>query len=250
MPIALAAEDMCTDSDKGPETGRNPSDDVLKTKGSTKYGIQTKEDICVISETADVQTEESYFLKEYYCDDSDTRKSVTFDCRDYGFEKCKDGICEGQGSTSTEDRVIDKSVKDCGNKILEKDKGEECDPPGSVCLEGDNYGMCLDDCTCRWHNSQESAGTVDDETDIEDTTTSDENEKEDLKEDDVEDNEEDKEEIEEDNDEKTEDKYPIPEVNIPNAGEIKDFNEEPGIKVTKGVSGFFKKLWQWFIDLF
>ena len=32
--------------------------------------------------------------------------------------------------------------------------------------------------------------------------------------------------------------------------EPKNFSQEPGIQVTRGISGFFKKLWNWFINLF
>ena len=233
--IAFAGNDLCTDSDNGPKDGRKPTDDVLTTRGSTKYGIQIKEDICVISENADVQTSESPYLKEYYCFD-DTRQSEIFDCRDYGFEKCVDGVCVGTG-TGTQNRTITRVTPDCGNKITEKDKGEECDPPGSVCLEGDDYGICRDDCTCRWH-SEQVAGEADEQ----------EDEEEDEQQ--ITDIEEDEETEEEQKEEKEEDKYPLPEVTVPDVGEPKNFSQEPGIKVTRGISGFFKKLWNWFINLF
>ncbi len=226
-----ASEDppeLCTDSDDGPDGGMHPTDEVLKTKASTKYGITTAKDICVIGLETDVYAEESPYVKDYYCD-NDKRKSAIFDCRDYGFEKCQDGACIGNGTGATVKRPT-RTIRDCGNKILDKDKGEECDPPESVCIEKDNYGMCQDDCSCKWHNPKEPEQTEEDE----------EIQEEDNEEETEEETEDEEEEDEEDEDEKE----------LPDISERKDFTEEPGIKTTSSIAGFFKKIWNWFTNLF
>ncbi len=232
LTITNASEEppeMCTDSDVGPEDGRNPTEEVLTTKGSTKYGIRTSKDICVKGTETDMYMEESPYLKEFYCDDNDQREFVIFYCGDYGYEKCVDGACIGTGTGTKPNQYAQRVIADCGNKIREKDLGEECDPPGSVCWDKDNYGMCQPDCSCKWHNPKTPEETE------EELDEFDEEEQDEL-------DEEDEEELEsKDEEEDEEEEY---------LGERKDFENEPGIQVTKGIAGFFRGIWDWFIGLF
>ncbi|RLE47532.1 hypothetical protein DRJ25_02135 [Candidatus Woesearchaeota archaeon] len=242
---AIAAEqNLCTDSDNGPEGGRHPSADVLKTKGSTKYGILAKEDICVISKKEDLQTSESFYLKEYFCD-NDMRQSRIFDCRDYGFEKCVDGACVGEGTNVKTHHEDEGPSSHCGDRLVEKSEGEECDPPGSVCLEGDNYGMCQKDCKCKWHNPPAETEQEDSEPESAPAENSEKQDSESKSETETTAQKEDNESGEE-----KEEKYPLPNVTIPEVGEPKNFSQEPGIEVTRGIAGFFKKMWHWFLSLF
>jgi hypothetical protein len=238
---------LCSDSDDGPVHGRNPSSEVLTTRGSTKYGLNSVFDVCVVSMDADVQIEESFFLKEYYCH-NDKREFEIYDCRKFGFEKCIEGVCVGTGSSSEDSSNIPETVErrsHCGNQYLEEDLGEECDPPGSLCLDGDYYGICLDDCTCNWKNKDKETEVIpnaDEDLDL--------SEEEDENVLDEETSASDYDVNEKSAEEKKEDPFPIPEIEIPDVGEVKDFNNDSGIKVTRGISGFFKKIFSWFIDLF
>ncbi len=239
----VSAEDLCTDSDNGPDGG-SPSDDVLTTVGSTKYGITTLNDVCVIGPSADVQTKESMYLKEYYCD-NDKREFEIFDCSRFGFEKCVEGKCTGSssGSSSGSNQNNNVIISNCGNKILEENEGEECDPPGSVCLDGDDYGVCLNDCKCRWHSQSSGAQQV---------TTIDTNNNQDTNTDKIQQTQKTTQNTNQnqENQQKQEDLYPMPNVTIPNTDDLKDFDDTSGIKVTRGITDFFNKIWDWFTNLF
>ena len=134
---------LCTDTDNG---GSKTNDEALKVLGEVKYGIQKEKDVCLTSEDG-VSTNKSKYLKEFFCSPEDKRESKVYDCVKLGFEGCENGICKGQVSAAQQQQ----QVNPCGNKILEKDKGEECDPPNSICFGKTTaeYGICESNCKCR-----------------------------------------------------------------------------------------------------
>jgi len=142
------AEDLCSDTDNG---GSSSHDDALTKIGEVKYGITSKTDECVISSTSEVRINASKYLLEYFCS-NDKRESEIYDCVRLGYSGCEGGHCVGTASAtqqSTSQQTQQKSS--CGNKIVEKDKAEECDPPGSVCFGRSvaEYGQCTSTCLCK-----------------------------------------------------------------------------------------------------
>ncbi len=147
-------ESLCSDTDNG---GSKVSDSIaLKTKGDVKYGITTLTDTCLTAEDG-VSAPSGNFLKEYYCF-NDQRQSHIYDCVKYGYDKCESGACKGgsSGNSSSNNQTNQTSkpkqpVSECGNKITEKARGEQCDPPNSICFgkTSQEYGTCQADCTCK-----------------------------------------------------------------------------------------------------
>jgi len=139
---------LCSDTDGG---GVSAKDAGIKTFGQVKYGIIALDDTCLTSAKG-VMTNESIWLKEYYCE-NDQRVSKVYDCTRYGYQKCASGACVGgtgtNGSTGTGNQTTGTTTTSlCGNKKL--DKSEECDPPGKICFSADKrYGICNPDCTCK-----------------------------------------------------------------------------------------------------
>ncbi|MEM4263444.1 MAG: hypothetical protein QW666_00930 [Candidatus Woesearchaeota archaeon] len=136
------AESLCTDNDDGKDYDR---------KGSVKYGVTSEEDRCVLSPKADVRTETSLYLKEYYCS-SDTRQSIIIDCSREGYERCYQGACIGGtkggsiGNTTNVTQV--PSLPICGDKKVNQ-YAEQCDPPGKICYtENFEIGICSATCQC------------------------------------------------------------------------------------------------------
>ncbi|GEM_PF-1910490 len=147
--VFAANDTICADTDSG---GSHRSDAALKIKGAVKYGITTLDDTC-LSSSDGVSTNASKWLKEYYCR-LDKRESDVYDCISLGFAGCERGACVGAVSTTnttTTTTTTAQTSSDCGDKIVEKSKGEECDPPGSICFgkSSSEYGSCQADCTCK-----------------------------------------------------------------------------------------------------
>ena len=129
----------CTDTDGG----KNYAE-----KGDTKI-VSGKEDICIISPSAEVRQDTSPYLKEYYCKD-DQIKSEIVECIREGFEKCEYGKCVG-GEAEAEAKDTNYTAPppepECGNSIV--DPGEECDPMNKMCFDDDgNIGLCNEYCQC------------------------------------------------------------------------------------------------------
>jgi len=143
-------ESMCTDTDSG---GIYKTDAALKVKGEVKYGITSQVDTCLTAENG-VSTNESKWLKEYFCRD-DKRVATVYDCIKIGYTGCENGECKGgTASTSSNQSQAATPVSACGNKILEKSKGEECDPPDKICFnDKSEYGLCGKDCKCKIANA-------------------------------------------------------------------------------------------------
>ncbi len=255
-------ESLCSDSDNGGE--RSSDDAALKTAGDVTYGITTQSDTCLSSENG-VSISEGHWLKEYFCQ-NDQRNSEAYDCIKLGYEKCQDGACIGTVSASQQQQQ-QLPEKHCGNKILEKDLGEQCDPPNGICFGKTTaqYGICLSDCTCKISAAAEAPPAVCGDSYLD---TGEECEEDDdcaadhvcssckcVKQLTAEEIEALKQSAKAGNEEKTqvsgeiEEKYktPVPvEVNVTG----KNFSEDPGIKVATGIGGFFKRIFSWIGALF
>lgn len=249
----------CTDSDNG---GAKGNDEALKVKGDVKYGITSMGDTCLTAEEEGVSTNSSKWLKEYFCTGGagGQRSSEIYDCIKLGFSGCLNGACNGSAS-STQQQSAPAAA--CGNKIIEKEKGEECDPPDKICFgkTSSQYGICQFDCKCKIAATAEKApevcgdGTKDSGEDCEKDAdcpasfvcssckcvkqlTAEEIEA--LKKNAT---------VAKEEKEAVEDKYTIPELPEVNLT-AKNFSEEPGIKAASGFANFFKKIFGWIAALF
>jgi len=151
----------CTDSDGG---------ENYAEKGETKI-ISGKEDICIISPSAEVRQDTSEYLKEYYCDKNDQIKYKIIECIREGFEKCEMGKCvggEGEAKAKNENYTAPPPEPFCGDSIV--DEGEECDPMNKICFDDEgNIGLCNENCMCEIKIKQD--GSKADDTGEEDTGT-------------------------------------------------------------------------------
>jgi len=281
--------DLCSDTDGGPTNINSPSDSVLATKGTVEYGITDKVDVCVTSPTG-VSIGESAFLQEYYCD-NDKRESKVYTCSDYGFTGCEGGKCVGknatQGNQSNQSSQPSPPTAVCGNEITEKDGGEECDPPGSVCFGADisEYGQCTDSCTCKLANAVQTKcgnGEIDEGETCEvdgdcgsgkvckkclcvtpaTNTTNTSNTTTGINTSQSSTNTSSSSEVSANQTTKKKNrslenitaqidqKYPDPNVTPVDIGEVKNFSEDPAIRTTGAVSRFFSGIWDWITSLF
>ncbi len=261
--------DICNDTDSG---GSRGTDAALKVKGDVKYGLTTQSDTCLTSEDG-VSTAESVFLKEYFCQDGQ-RKSDVYDCDKRGYEKCKNGECVGGsgGASSNQTSAASLPVSACGNKLREKDKGEECDPPNSICFgkTSQEYGTCQADCKCKIaaaalenvrdippecgdgykHPTEDCEGDTDCPAGnvcssckcVKELTPA---EIEAMKQAALAKKEEAKANISAG----IEQEFKTPEITDVNVT-AKDFTEEPGIKATSGIANFFKSIFNWLAGIF
>lgn len=160
LASGVYAQVQCVDTDGG---GKDGNDDALKNKGEAKVGITPKVDVCLTSEEG-VSINESKYLKEYYCTSDNQVSSEVYDCTREGYEGCRNGACYGSGSSSSQNASSSssKQVVYCGNKILEKDKGEQCDPPDSICFGKTKaqYGICSKTCQCQISGAAEPVKAV------------------------------------------------------------------------------------------
>ena len=250
--VSASNVSLCTDTDGG---GAKSKDAALKTKGEVKYGLTSMVDTCLTSQEG-VSTNQSKWLKEYFCE-NDQRKSEVYDCIRYGFSGCENGECKG---TSTQSQEQTQPVSACGNKILEKEKGEECDPPNKICFgkTSAQYGLCDGNCKCRISAAAEKPVPAcgDGARDV-----GEECEKDDecptnfvcssckcvktLTQEEIEAMKGEKKDVSKEIDEK----YTLPEVEESNIT-AKDFTQEPGMKATSGIANFFKSIFSWIAALF
>jgi len=164
--VAYAANDTglpsCTDTDGGAS-----GDDAYTKRGDVKYGLTTQTDICLTSESG-VSTNSSKWLKEYYCTGSPLqRQSKVIDCTREGFLGCENGACKSSKTTSGSGSNITVTrprapVVTCGDERTDKTKGEECDPPNSICFgkTSKQYGQCQSNCKCKLAESAEKPVAV------------------------------------------------------------------------------------------
>ncbi len=149
----------CSDTDGGKD------ENALSRRGDVRYGITTQTDVCLTSREG-VSVNKSNWLKEYFCEGNPLqRQSRVFDCTREGFIGCENGACISiGGSGGANVTVVPKPVvpvNACGNERLEKDKGEECDPPGAICFgkTSKQYGQCESNCKCKIAQSAEKAAS-------------------------------------------------------------------------------------------
>ena len=135
----VAYAQQCDETDNGID---------YETKGSVKYGVTTMTDSCILSKHTEMSIEEGVWLKEYYCDDDNRRRSETVDCTREGYEKCYLGECTGKENVEARQEAEKATAPKCGNGVVEQDLGEECDPPGRVCYADGGYGQCDKYCKC------------------------------------------------------------------------------------------------------
>lgn len=261
LSIGVSAAN-CTDSDNG---GARATDDVaLKTKGDVKYGITTLFDTCITAEEDGVSTNSSKYLKEYLCTGSQ-RYSEIYDCVKIGYTGCVNGACVASGNGSA---PVQQTVPACGNKILEKVKGEECDPPNKICFGKTTaeYGTCDANCKCKLASGVQRSpdvcgdGTKDASEDCEKDADCPSDhvcssckcvkkltpeEIEAMKKNATAEKEEDVKDIAKEIDEK----YKTPELSEVNLSST-NFSDQAGIKATSGVANFFKKIFGWIAALF
>ncbi len=265
---------ICTDTDNG---GAKASDAALKTKGEVKYGLTSQSDVCLTAEDG-VSTASGVWLKEYYCS-SGQRQSHVYDCVRLGFNNCQDGECKGGSSGTTSNQTNQTaqqqqqtSVSACGNKILEKAKGEQCDPPNSICFgkSSQEYGTCQADCTCRIsqaalknirdlpptcgdaykHPDEDCEADTDCPADylcssckcVKELSPAD---IEAMRQAALVKTGEKKEEISE----KIDEEFKAPELSEVDLS-AKNFSEDPGIKATSGIANFFKGIFNWLAGIF
>jgi hypothetical protein len=161
--VAGTAAAECKDTDGG----RNYAE-----KGETKI-ISGKEDICIISPSAEVRQDTSAYLKEYYCDNNDQIKSEIIECSREGFEKCDMGKCVGgtaEAKAKDANYTAPKPEPYCGDSIV--DPGEDCDPMNKICFDDEgNIGLCDENCRCeiKIKAGGSKAKTTNDTKDTEDT---------------------------------------------------------------------------------
>ena|GEM_PF-4930508 len=211
---AVVSAAICTETDNG----RDYSD-----KGSAKYAITEKYDICVISPQADVRQDSSQYLKEYYCKEDEMKYEI-IDCAREGFETCEFGECVG-GSAGADSNYTGPPVviPKCGNQVV--DEGEDCDPMNKICFDDDgNIGLCDKNCQC-----EVKIKRGEDEEEPEENITEELEEEEEVIE------EEPEEVIEEEPEEEEE------EITVTIAEKPKK-EEKP--------KGFFARLWAWITGLF
>jgi len=136
IPAAFAG--LCVDK----EASQN-----YEVKGSLKYGAQDSLDTC-ISNKGGYSLSEGTWLKEYFCKDENTRDFDEVNCIHEKFTGCKDGACYGSASSQSSSAPA-VNVPACGNKKIEANTGEECDPPGKICFGLAGIpGQCSSSCKC------------------------------------------------------------------------------------------------------
>ncbi|MBD3303895.1 hypothetical protein GF343_02025 [Candidatus Woesearchaeota archaeon] len=213
----------CTDTDGG----KNYAE-----KGETKI-ISGKEDICILSPSAEVRQDTSAHLKEYYCDHDDQIKSEIIECTREGFEKCEMGKCvggEGEAKAKDQNYTAPKPAAFCGDSIV--DEGEECDPMNKICFDDEgNIGLCNEYCKCEIKITKE--GT---KTDSGDTAGTDTNETTDVEIDTPTEKEAEPEPVVVKNEEPEQEKITV------------EITEKK--KQEKAPKGFFSKIWAWISSWF
>jgi len=135
----------CDDPDEQPDM-----EDTIDSVATVKYGLTDKTDECVSGRDG-YHKDPSSWVREYYCAEitlAEGGKTVKrnyedIDCTRHGYEKCEGGRCVGgttAGGTTTRPRTPEQPR--CGDKRIDSNRGEQCDPPDDICYIGDDIGIC------------------------------------------------------------------------------------------------------------
>jgi len=169
--IASFAHADCYDSDDGPKNLNTPAR-YLGIDGFVTEGNNTYYDSCV-TRNGGVETNDSNWIREYYCDNGRMDYEDYF-CPNYYYVECltvhKAAACDDYSgpadynettqtnttnttTTNTTNTTSNTSFTNtstsvnCGDKKVEL--GEDCDPPGKNCYtKSFNEGICDFSCTC------------------------------------------------------------------------------------------------------
>ncbi|MBI4148066.1 hypothetical protein HY490_02135 [Candidatus Woesearchaeota archaeon] len=168
LPVFAAT---CSDSDDGPIDPAYPKDYINKP-GNATFGKNSFSDYCM-KEKGSIKQSDGPWIKEYMCLNT-LAIGKDYKCSDYGYEKCitTNGLaaCVSAGqktisalspknvtNTTTAPKPKVKLAPQCGDKIVQKDRGENCDPPGRLCIDADgDAGLCEKTCTCKAYKKSES----------------------------------------------------------------------------------------------
>jgi hypothetical protein len=234
-----AAGTTCTDPDEKPDP-----EDSIHDISTVKYGLSEKTDECVSGRDG-YHLDPSTWVREYYCTEVQAtgestgkiiqRKYTDYDCVRYGYTKCDGGRCTGKaGSSSTSSTPKPTAKPQCGDKILQKDRGEQCEPPDSVCYVDKAIGVCtrpnaqgLGGCQCKVYSGSAAEETPTPEETAEPTETEEPEETETP--------EEIADKTEEPTPTMTETREPLPE----------DLDSSKGIGVTRAITNGVKKFFRW-----
>ena len=166
IPLVFA-ETTCTDADGGPFDPADPKL-YLALPSDTSTKTLTLSDYCSEEKQGKKKTEGPW-IKEYMCV-GNLVIGKDYLCKDYGYDKC---ISEGnksacvpagqtklsppqtttaQDKSSSAQQTLPKKPKipekpRCGDKRVNVEN-EQCDPPGKICVNNGQPGLCQKDCTC------------------------------------------------------------------------------------------------------
>ncbi len=160
----------CTDSDDGPVDPAYPKEFISKP-GNTTVAKTVLSDYC-LREKGGVKINEGPWIKEYMCIGS-LAIGKDYKCADYGYDKCITdkgmAACVKTGQTTIAAPVAKPVVNatkpkkpkvplkpQCGDKKVQPELGEQCDPPGRLCVDADGFaGTCEKDCKCKAYKKGE-----------------------------------------------------------------------------------------------
>lgn len=161
----------CTDSDEGPIDPSYPKEFISKP-GNTSVAKTMLTDYCM-HEKNGVKTGEGEWIKEYMCI-GNLAIGKDYKCSNYGYQKCisdkglaacvttgKTTVTAPKPVTTAQNTTTPKKPKvklppQCGDKQIQQERGEQCDPPGRLCVDADGYaGMCEKDCKCKAYKKGE-----------------------------------------------------------------------------------------------
>jgi hypothetical protein len=139
---AALAQVVCKDLDEEPNI-----EDSLDTAAKVEYGITPKTDECVSGKDG-YHKDPSSWVREYYCAETtigEGQKAVQrvykdFDCTRFGYDKCEGGKCMGKPEAAAKPRAPEQPR--CGDKILQSERGEQCEPPDDICYVNEQIGIC------------------------------------------------------------------------------------------------------------
>ncbi len=167
---AFAVE--CNDLDEQPDI-----EDTLDTAAKVEYGITPETDKCVHGKDSYSQ-DPGPWVREFFCETVSgceggqmivKRTYEDFECARYGFEKCEGGRCVGGKATPSATKKPASAQPICGDKTVQSERGEQCDPPDDICyldVDGKSkIGVCtrpdpvtkIGGCACKLYQASGTA---------------------------------------------------------------------------------------------